>query len=76
MESHDGTSVYVGDKRVIGNENVENFGERFILPLEKGFYRFTVRYFRKNGGKPLKPVYIMPDGKNDYQIPLEVLYSR
>jgi predicted alpha/beta superfamily hydrolase len=76
MESHDGTRVYVGDKLVIGNENVENFGERFIVPLDKGFYPLTVQYFHKNGGKPLKPVYIMPDGKNDYQIPLEALYSR
>ena len=76
MESHDGTRVYVGDKLVIGNENVENFGERFIVPLDKGFYPFTIKYFHKNGGKPLKPVYMMPDGKNDYPIPLEVLYSR
>jgi hypothetical protein len=76
MESHDGTTVYVGDKLVIGNKNVENFGERFIMPLDKGFYSFTIKYYHKKGGKPLKPVYIMPDGKNDYQIPLEVLYSR
>ena len=76
MESHDGTEVYLGDKLVIGNKNVENFGERFIVPLDKGFYPFTVKYLHKNGGQPLKPVYIMPDGKNDYPIPLEVLYSR
>jgi hypothetical protein len=55
---------------------LENFGERFIVPLEKGFYPFTVEYFYKKGSKPLKPVYLMPDGKNDYPIPLEVLYSR
>lgn len=76
MESHDGTRVYVGDKLVIGNENVEDFGERFIVPLDEGFYPFTIKYFHKKGGKPLMPVYIMPDGKNDYPIPLELLYSR
>lgn len=76
MESHEGTKIYLSDQLIIGNNNVPNFGERFIVPLEKGFYSFRVEYFRKKGGMALKPVYIMPDGKNDYQIPLEVLYSR
>lgn len=76
MESYDRTKVYIGDQLVIGNNNVPNFGERFIVPLNSGFYPFKVEYFHKKGGLPLKPVYIMPDGKNDYQIPVEVLYSR
>ncbi len=76
MESHEGTKVYLSDQLIIGNNNVPNFGERFIVPLNKGFYSFRVEYFRKKGGRPLKPVYIMPDGKNDFQIPLKMLYSR
>lgn len=76
MESHEGTSIYLSNQLIIGNNNVANFGERFIAPLDKGFYPFRVEYFHKKGGRSLKPVYIMPDGKNDYQIPLEVLYSR
>jgi predicted alpha/beta superfamily hydrolase len=76
MESHEGTKVYVGDLLVIGHNNVENFGERFITPLNKGFHLLTIEYFHKKGGRALKPVYLMPDGKNDYEIPLDVLYSR
>jgi predicted alpha/beta superfamily hydrolase len=76
LESHDKTKVYLSDQLIIGNNNVPNFGERFIVPLDKGFYPLRIEYFYKKGGQPLKPVYIMPDGKNDYQIPLEVLYSR
>ena len=75
MQRHEGTKVYIGDRLIIGNNNVPNFGERFITPLDKGFYSFKVEYFHKIGGQPLKPVYMMPDGKNDYKIPLEALYS-
>ena len=76
MESYEDVKVYVGDQLVIGHDNVKNFGERFIVPLAKGFYPLTATYFHKKGGMPLKPIYIMPDGRNDYVIPPEVLYSK
>jgi len=71
-----GSKVYVGKQLVLGNHYVPGFGENYMVPLEKGFYPFRVEYFHKRGGNDLEPVYLKPEGKEDFPIPLELLYSR
>jgi hypothetical protein len=70
-----GSRVYVGGLRVIGDHYDSAGGSTYMVPLQKGYYPFRVEYFHKKGGRRLAPVYIRPEGSDEFPIPLEQLYS-
>jgi hypothetical protein len=70
-----GSRVYLGNLRVIGDLYDSGGGANYMVPLEKGFYPFRVEYFHRKGGRNLAPVYLKPEEKDDFPIPLELLYS-
>ncbi|WP_143306492.1 alpha/beta hydrolase-fold protein [Chitinophaga vietnamensis] len=74
--SNDYTKVSIGGKQVLGLHFKTGTGEHFLLPLEKGFYPLQIIYNYKKGGNDPQAVYIKPDAKEDYPLPLEHLYSR
>ena len=47
-----------------------------MVPLEKGFYPFHVEYLHRKGGADSVPVYLKPEGQEDFPIPTEREYSR
>jgi len=71
-----GSRVYLGDRKLIGDHYDAAGGSTYIVPLEKGFYPFRVEYFHRKNGRDLAPVYMRPEGQEEFPIPLELLYSR
>jgi len=47
-----------------------------MVPLRKGFYPFRVEYMHRKGGSDLVPLYLKPEGQEDFPIPPEMEYSR
>jgi predicted alpha/beta superfamily hydrolase len=70
-----GSKVYLGTTLLIGNHYQEAYGETFMVPLKMGFYPFRVEYMHRKGGSDLVPVYLKPEGKEDFPIPQEMEYS-
>lgn len=72
---NDHTRVYLNNQQVLGNHFIRDEGEMYLLPLQAGFYPFRIEYFHKKGEAELVPVYLKPEGKEDFAIPVEMLYS-
>ena len=70
------SKVFVGSLQVIGEHVDSGGGASFMLPLRRGLHPFRVTYFHRKGGPTLAPVYIKPEGADDFPIPIERLYSR
>lgn len=77
VEGNDYSKVYLGQQLILGSVNgmMEGNEESYILPLQKGFYPFKIVYWRKKEGKPLQPIYIKPEGQEDFPIKAEMLYN-
>jgi hypothetical protein len=41
----------------------------------QGFYPFRIEYFHKKGEGELAPIYLKPEGVEDFPIPNDMLYS-
>ena len=67
--------VYINNQLILGGHNTGN-GENYMLPLEKGFYPLRIEYLHKKDTDNLEPLYIKPDGIDDYPVPVEVLYGK
>jgi predicted alpha/beta superfamily hydrolase len=67
--------VYLSSRQVLGNHFNSDEGEMYLLPLQDGFYPFRIEYFHKKGEADLAPVYLKVEGKEDFAIPAEMLYS-
>ncbi len=72
---NDRSKVYLNNQLILGRHFIQGEGEMFLVPLEAGYYPFRVEYFHKKGGTELAPIYIKPEGVEDFQIPIEMLYS-
>ncbi|MBO9204308.1 MULTISPECIES: alpha/beta hydrolase-fold protein [Niastella] len=72
---NDHSRVYLNDRQVLGNHFIRDEGEMYLLPLQAGFYPFRIEYFHKKGDAELVPVYLKPEGKEDFAIPVEMLFS-
>ena len=68
------SKVFLGDKQVLGNQFIPDEGEIYLVPLEAGFYPFRIEYFHKKGEAELAPIYLKPEGIEDFAIPLDMLY--
>jgi len=69
------SKVFIGELPILGNHFVSGTGEFYMLPLEKGFYPFRIVYVFKKGGADLVPVYLKPEGIDDFPISSGMLYS-
>ena len=72
---NDHSRVYLSNRQVLGNHFIRDEGEMYLLPLQAGFYPFRIEYFHKKGEAGLAPVYLKVEGKEDFAIPTEMLYS-
>lgn len=72
---NDHSRVYLNNQQVLGNHFIRDEGEMYLLPLQAGFYPFRIEYFHKKGEADLAPIYLKPQGKEDFAIPTEMLYS-
>jgi predicted alpha/beta superfamily hydrolase len=70
-----GSRVYLGQTLLIGDHYKQEYGETFMVPLQKGFYPFRVEYMHRKRGSDLVPVYLKPEGQEDFPIPPEMEYS-
>lgn len=68
------SKVYLNNRLVLGQNFIEDEGEFFLAPLEAGYYYFRIEYLHKKGDSGLSPIYIKPEGLEDYIIPLDMLY--
>jgi hypothetical protein len=69
------TKVYLNNQLILGQHFIIGEGEMYLAPLEAGFYPFRIEYFHKTGGEKLVPIYIKPEGDEDYAIPPDMLYN-
>jgi len=76
VDGNENSKVYLNGQLILGAVQGKIAGneESYILPLEKGFYPFKIEYLRKKGGKELQPIYIKPEGKEDFPITEEMLF--
>ena len=72
---NDQSRVYLDNKLILGKHFIPGEGEMYIVPLEAGFYPVRFEYFYKEGKSKLAPVYIKPEGVEDFPIPADMLYS-
>ncbi len=72
---NDHSRVYLGNRQVLGDHFIRDEGEMYLLPLEAGFYPFRIEYFHKKEEAELVPIYIKPEGIEDFAIPAEMFYS-
>ncbi|SHM03397.1 alpha/beta hydrolase-fold protein [Mucilaginibacter sp. OK098] len=70
------SKVFIGDTQLLGEHFVPENGEFYLLPLQKGFYPFRIVYVYKKGGGDLVPIYLKPEGIDDFPIAGKMLYSR
>lgn len=71
-----GSKVYLGERLLIGDHYKADYGETFMVPLQKGFYSLRVEYLHRKGGSDLVPVYVKPEGQEDFPIPPGMEYSQ
>ena len=78
VEGNDYSKVYLNQQLILGSVNGMLAGneESYILPLKKGFYPFKITYWYKKGGKALQPIYIKPEGEDDFAIKAEMLFCK
>lgn len=69
------SKVYLNDMQVLGKHFIPGEGEMYLLPLEEGFYPFRIEYIHKKGEPALSPIYLKPEGVEDFPIPAGMLYS-
>lgn len=69
------SKVYLNNMQVLGNDFVPGEGEMYLVPLEEGFYPLRIEYLHKNGDAPLSPIYLKPEGVEDFSLPSGMLYS-
>lgn len=69
------SKVYLNKIQVLGKHFVRGEGEMYLVPLEEGFYPFRIEYFHKKGEGELAPIYLKPEGVEDFPIPNDMLYS-
>jgi hypothetical protein len=74
-KGNDHSRVFLNDRQVLGNHFIRDEGENYLVPLQAGFYPFRIEYFHKNGEGDLAPIYLKPEGKEDFAIPAEMLFS-
>jgi len=76
VDGNDDSKVYLNRQLILGAVQGKIAGneESYILPLEKGFYPFRIEYLRKKGGKELQPIYIKPEGREDFPITAEMFF--
>ena len=70
------SKVFLGDKQVLGNKFIPDEGEMYLAPLEAGFYPFRIEYFHKKSEADLAPIYLKPEGVEDFAIPITMLYRK
>jgi len=70
------SKVYLNNQLILGKFFIKDDGETFVVPLEAGYYPFRIEYFHKKGDADLAPIYMKPEGLEDFQIPVEILYAR
>ena len=79
FEMGDGNSyskVYLNNGVILGNHFTKEDGDQYMIPMEQGFYPFRIAYFHKHGDDDLQPVYIKPEGVEDFPISTNMLYYR
>lgn len=73
---NDYSKVIIGDNMILGDHFIPGDGESFMVPLEKGFYPIRIEYLFRKGGGDLQPVYLKIEGKEEFPLPPEMLFSR
>ncbi len=69
------SKVYLSNIQVLGNHFVPDEGEMYLVPLEEGFYPFRIEYVHRKGDAELSPIFLKPEGVEDFSIPSDMLYS-
>lgn len=69
------TKVYLNNRLILGAHFKTGEGESFMVPLEKGFYPLRISYLHKKGGDDLQPVYLKTEGRDDFPLPANMLFS-
>ena len=68
--------AFLNGKMILGNHIIPGIGQSYMVPLERGFYPLRIEHLHvKNDSSP-SPLYIKPEGKDDFVIPTGMLYSR
>ena len=73
--ANDHSKVFLDNRQVLGNHFIRDEGEMYLLPLEAGFHAFRIEYFHKKGDAELAPIYLKPEGVEDFAIPVDMLYQ-
>lgn len=74
--ANDDSKVYVGNHLILAPQFEGALGQNFMVPFRKGFYPIRIEYLHKKGKPDLVPVYLKPEGVDDFPIGTEMLYSR
>lgn len=62
--SDDGSKVFLNDKLIVNNDGAHGtVPEAYLMPLKKGYYKFTVLYFENSGGQELQVGYWTDDNE-------------
>lgn len=72
---NDFSKVYLGDRLLLGNNYISGEGEGFMVPLDRGFYPIRIEYVHKKGGNNIEPVYLKPEGADDFPIASAMLFG-
>jgi predicted alpha/beta superfamily hydrolase len=74
-DGNDYSKVYLNNQLILGDHFVHGDGDVYMIPLKEGFYPFRIEYFHKKGGGDLQPIYLKPEGIEDFPISTDMLYS-
>lgn len=68
--------VFLNDRLILGDHIISGIGQEFLVPLEKGFYPLRIQYLHTKGANSPQPLYLKPEGMEDFPVPSGMLYSR
>ena len=74
-DGDDYSKVYLSNQLILGNYFVYGDGDVYMIPLKEGFYPFRIEYFHKKDVGDLQPIYLKPEGIEDFPISTDMLYS-
>lgn len=67
--------VLLNGRMILGNQIIEGIGQKYMVPLQSGFYPLQIRYLHARGASSPQPLYIKPEGVEEFPVPSSILYS-
>lgn len=77
ITSDDGSILYIGEQLLITNDGPHGTESKLVsVPLKKGYYPFTLKYYQGGGGKYLSLAWKKPSDSNIAPIPSEYIFHQ